>query len=217
MSIDQDLCIATALPSPDVGSMTDEELLIEYRETCDQRAFSELVRRHQRGLRAYLHRRFKNETVAEDAVQTTFLRAHLNCRQFREGRRVRSWLYAIATNAAIDIVRRRSRREAVSLNGPPTYSATDATAMLDTLPDDEPLPNERLMRGERHAECREAVTQLPERLRVVVELLYFRGVSYREAAEILSVPLGTLKSRLHDALIKLRVIWGRRREALSVT
>lgn len=216
MSIDQDLSVSAALLHLDVSRMTDEELLVKYRETCDQGAFSELVGRHGRGLHAYLHRRFRNETLAEDAVQLTFLRAHLNCRQFREGCRVRSWLYAIATNAAIDIVRRRSRRDAVSLNTPPASPDTDATAMLDTLPDDEPMPNERLMRGERHAECREAVTQLPERLRVVIELLYFRGVSYREAAEILSVPLGTLKSRLHDALVKLRVIWARRREALSV-
>ena len=172
------------------------------------------------GLYAYLYRRFGNETLAEDAVQTTFLRAHLNCEQFREGCRVRPWLYAIATNAAIDSVRRRRRRDAVSLNAPLAHPGEDATAMLDTLPGDEPLPNERLMRGERCAECRETVMQLPERLRDVVELLYFRGVSYREAAEILSVPLGTLKSRLHDALTRLRAIWARRSEtcgkALSV-
>lgn len=204
----------------DACSMTDEELLIEYRRTGDQDVFSELVRRHQRELYVFLYRRFKDETLAEDALQMTFLRTHLNCERFQQGRRVRPWLYAIATNAGIDILRRRRRRESLSLDAPIGRSDADATAMLDTLPSDEPLPSEHLMSRERNAECREAVMQLPERLRVVVELLYFRGMKYRDAAEILSVPIGTVKSRIHDALARLRGIGGQGnttlKEVLSV-
>lgn len=221
MAIDQVVSVSAAACHFDATIMSDEELLIEYRRTGDQSVFSELVRRYERELYVFLCRRFKDETLAEDAVQMTFLRTHLNCERFQEGRRVRPWLYTIATNAGIDILRRRRHRASLSLHAPMGHPDGDATTMLDTLPDDEPLPSECLMNHERNAGCREAVMQLPEKLQLVIELFYFRGLKYREVAEILSVPVGTVKSRIHDAVARLRVIWSQGseecREALSVT
>lgn len=89
MTIDQQLSeSAVATHRLDAKDMTDEALLSDYRKTGDQDMFSELVRRYERALYAYLCRRFKDETLAEDAVQTAFLRVHVNCERFEEGRRV---------------------------------------------------------------------------------------------------------------------------------
>ena len=217
-SIEQD--VVGTLSHSSRRSMTDEELLIEYRHTGNQDLFSELVRRYERELSVYLHRRFKDETLVEDALQMTLLRVHTNCERFAEGRRLRPWLYAIASNAAIDLLRRKRRCPATSLHAPIGEAGSDATSLLETLTNADPMPMEHLDRREREEACRNAVMQLPERLRVVIDLFYFRNLKYREAAEVLSIPVGTVKSRIHEAVTRLRTIWTERGvtcgEALSV-
>src|SRR5436190_3601432 len=110
------------LPEPLVGpmqhapSLSDEELLLGYRETGDPKLFSELVRRYERELYSYLRRYLGDAGMAEDAFQATFLQVHLKCDQFEEGRKFRPWLYTIATNQAIDAQRRNKRHRSVSLD-----------------------------------------------------------------------------------------------------
>jgi len=218
MNIDNDI----AGPRFDLFApgMTDEEILVEYRQTGNQDLFSELVHRYERELCAYLRRRFQDETLVEDALQMTFLRVHMNCEQFDKGRRLRPWLYAIASNTAIDFLRRKRRSPAASLQAPLRESGNDATPLIETLMNGEPMPVEHLDRREREEACRAAVMQLPERLRAVIDLFYFRNLKYREAAEVLSIPIGTVKSRIHEAVSRLRAIWNEGRvgsgEALSL-
>jgi RNA polymerase sigma-70 factor (ECF subfamily) len=184
---------------------SDEQLLLEYRRTGDDRLFSELVRRYERELYAFLYRRFDNVTLAEDAFQTAFLRVHARAGQFEEGRKFRPWLYTIATNSAVDLLRRNQRRRSASLNRPlGNHHDNDEGRLLDTLPTTVPSPLDRIENREREAECRDAVSRLPERIRIVVDLIFFQGMKYREAAEVLSIPIGTVKSRLHQAMLKLR-------------
>ena len=85
---------------------TDEELILEYRVSRDQSLFSILVHRYERELYSYLRRYLGRADWAEDAFQATFLQLHLKCDQFQEGRRLKPWLYMIATNKAIDLQRR---------------------------------------------------------------------------------------------------------------
>lgn len=191
-----------------LNAMTDEAILLEYRQSGDQDLFSELVHRYERELYDFLYRRFENATVAEDAFQTAFLQVHMKCGQFEEGRRFRPWLFTIAMNSAIDLIRRTRRRHAMaSLNAPiREHEGLDAQ-LLDMLTCPEPSPDERLDRQERCDQCRKAVTRLPDRIKIVVELVFFQGLQYREVAELLSIPIGTVKSRLHEAVVKLRTIW----------
>src|SRR4030042_1636928 len=86
-------------PAPDVR--TDEDLLLTYRSTKDRGAFEELVGRYEAELYSYLRNFLSDAQMAEDAFQTTFLQIHLKCDQFEAGRRVRPWLYTVATNHAI--------------------------------------------------------------------------------------------------------------------
>src|ERR1051325_8707465 len=104
-----------ALGSTKRGDLTDEELLVRYRDTADRQAFAELVRRYERELFSYLRRYLGDASMAEDAFQATFLQVHLKCDQFEEGRKVRPWLYTVATNQAIDAQRRKKRHRNVSL------------------------------------------------------------------------------------------------------
>ncbi len=93
----------------------DEELLAAYVETENRDAFEELVHRYERELYSYLRHFLGDAQLAEDAFQTTFLQVHLKCRQFAPGRRLRPWLYTIAANQAVDLLRRNRRHKAVSL------------------------------------------------------------------------------------------------------
>src|ERR1051325_9560580 len=105
-----------ALGSTKRGDLTDEELLVRYRDTADRDAFAELVHRYERELYSYLRRYLGDAAMAEDAFQFTFLQVHLKCQQFEAGRPVLAWLYTIATNQAIDAQRRNRRHRMVSLD-----------------------------------------------------------------------------------------------------
>src|SRR6187399_1825973 len=105
-----------ATENPDRAGLSDEELLVAYRDRGDRRAFAELVRRYERELYSYLRRYLGDAGMAEDTFQATFLQVHLKCDQFEEGRKFRPWLYTIATNQAIDARRRAKRHRMVSLD-----------------------------------------------------------------------------------------------------
>jgi RNA polymerase sigma-70 factor (ECF subfamily) len=142
--------------------------------------------------------------MAEDVFQQTFLQVHLKCDQFEPGRKVRPWLYAVATNQAIDCQRRNRRHRAVSLDRRSGDDPEDdAGTLIQLLDSPEPGPAEQNESAERYLEVRRAIEELPEQTRQVVMLVYFQGLKYRQAAEVLSIPVGTVKSRLHTAIQKL--------------
>lgn len=111
--------LPAAAPIP-MRSWNDEELLLSYRTERDGEVFEELVHRYERELFAYLRHYLGNAEMAEDVFQQTFLQVHLKCEQFEPGRKVRPWLYTIATNQAIDY-RRRNRRHRLSTLNPTAY------------------------------------------------------------------------------------------------
>ena len=102
--------------TPRVADRTDENLLLAYRDSQRRDLFEELVRRYERELFSYLRRYVGDADLAADVFQATFLQLHLKCSQFQEGRRLRPWLYTIATNQAIDAQRRNRRHRMVSLD-----------------------------------------------------------------------------------------------------
>ena len=146
--------------------------------------------------------------MAEDAFQATFLQLHLKCDQFESGRKLRPWLYMIATNQAIDLQRRSKRHRMVSLDrAGPRLRADDAGKLMDLLLSQERNPVDQADAEESHEWVREALNQLPEYFRLAVHLVYFQGLKYREAAEVLSIPVGTVKSRLHATILKFNDAW----------
>jgi RNA polymerase sigma-70 factor, ECF subfamily len=189
------------------SEMADEELLLAYRHSATRSAFAELVSRYERELYNYLRRYLGDAEMAEDAFQATFLQVHLKCGQFEDGRTVRPWLYTIATNQAIDAQRRNKRHRLVSLDRRNTADDEDMGTLIELLVSKEAAPAAQLEADERRDWVRRAVGQLPPTLLSTVTLVYYQGMKYREAAEILDVPVGTVKSRLHAALLKLQEAW----------
>jgi len=137
-----------------------------------------------------------------------FLQVHLKCQQFDPERRVRPWLYAIATNQAIDAQRGNRRYQAVSLDRPGRLRETDdGRGLAELMVSDEPDPAWQAADDERDRLLSAALEQLSEQMRSVVHLVYYQGLLYREAAEVLSIPVGTVRSRLHTAIAKLAEYW----------
>ncbi len=191
-----------------LAGLTDEQLLARYCNTGDRTVFSTLVRRYERELYNYLRRYLGDAEMAEDAFQATFLQVHLKCETFDPARRFRPWLYTIATNQAIDAQRRNKRHKAaVSLDRGGVDHGEQTQRIGDLLESGVDDPLDEAVRSEQGEWVREAVSRLSDNLRPVIELVYFQGMSYGDAADVLGIPVGTVKSRMHAAVAKLTATW----------
>ncbi|MGI9176698.1 MAG: RNA polymerase sigma factor, partial [Pirellulales bacterium] len=185
---------------------TDEELLRRCRVNGDSAAFESLVQRDENELFSYLRRYLGNAEMADDVFQATFLQVHLKREQFEEGRRFRPWLYTIATNQAIDAQRRNRRHRMVSLDHR-TGGEGDVGSLVEMLAGSGQTADAEMEAEEARDWVRSAVNDLPESLKGALMLVYHQGMKYREAADVLGIPVGTVKSRLHSALLKLNESW----------
>ena len=193
------------------AQVSDEELLLRSRSDGDSRAFETLVHRYEHELFSYLRRYLGSAEMAEDVFQATFLQVHLKREQFEQGRRFRPWLYTIATNQAIDAQRRNRRHRMASLDGRSSGS-DEVGALIDMLATEGHTAAEQLEAQEAREWIREAVDALPDPLKSTLLLVYHQGMKYREAADVLGIPVGTVKSRLNSALLKLNESWQRTRK-----
>jgi RNA polymerase sigma-70 factor, ECF subfamily len=184
--------------------LTDEELLSGYRDTSGTELFDELVRRYAGDLRAYLSRYLANPTLADDVLQDTFLQVHRKCGLYGDGRPARSWLFAIATHRAVDSLRRWRCRAALSLDRPSGFTGDASRTPCELLTDDDRGPLARLQDAEQRQWLWNSVARLSRPLRETVWLAYFQGLKGPAIAEFLQLPLGTVKSRLHAAIVQLR-------------
>ncbi|GIW96586.1 MAG: DNA-directed RNA polymerase sigma-70 factor [Pirellulaceae bacterium] len=187
-----------------LSQWSDEELMAEYQREARRELFAELVRRYQRELYSYLRRYLGDPQWAEDVFQTTFLQVHLKCDQYEANRPFRPWLYTLATHLAIDAQRRSGRHHYVSLDRTlPAASAEKSPTLGEVLQSADRSPAVQAAEHEDAQVVRHAVNALSEPMRQVIQLIYFQGLKYREAAEVLAVPVGTVKSRMHAAIARL--------------
>ncbi len=187
---------------------TDEVLVASYLETRAPEHFETLMRRYERELFTFLRRFLGNAQHAEDVFQATFLSVHLRIEQFETGKRFRPWLYAIASNKAIDFMRRNKRHQLASLDHSSKSSDSDES-IVQRLPSSDLCPDERAMINETGERVRAAVGQLSEPTQQLIQLAFYQGLKYADIAEILQIPLGTVKSRVFTAVRKLNEIWMR--------
>lgn len=181
---------------------TDEQLLAEHLEGLPDR-FELLVRRHSQELYRFLARFTGNGATAEDLVQEAFLQVHLAAASFDRSRRFKPWLFTIAANKARDLLRSRGRRPEVPLDAV-VGSGDDESGQTfrDFMADNSADPVAGLESGEERERVRSVLAGLPDHLREALVLSYYHRFSYKEIAEIMGVPLGTVKSRLHAAVIQ---------------
>jgi RNA polymerase sigma-70 factor (ECF subfamily) len=197
--------------SPTMGNeLTDEQIMARYKKEGCRDLFARLVRRYERELYSYLRRYLGNAEMAEDVFQATFLQVHLKCDRFDDSRRFRPWLYTVATNQAIDAQRRQKRHRMVSLDQTnKSQDSVDIGSLINLLEGNDGDPLEHVAQLERGQWVQQAVSELSTQMRGVIDLVYYQGMKYREAADILGVPVGTVKSRLHAAVVKLNEVWSR--------
>lgn len=184
---------------------SDEDLLALFRQGTRE-AFGALVRRYEGVLYGYLRRYLDDGDLADDVFQNTFLQLYTKIHQYEPGRPVRPWLYAIATNQAIDALRREARHQTIPIEQDREDDA-ETPHLLGMLESQQPGPLDQLQTAERHGQVRACVDRLPDYLKKVVILAYYQELKYSEIASILSIPVGTVKSRMHTALIKLQEAW----------
>lgn len=187
----------------------DEVLLGRFVERGDKASFEQLVKRYQHEIYNYLRRYLGDEGMAEDAFQLTFVRVYQKADQFDLSRRFRPWLYSVATNQAIDLKRRNKRRVHQSLDISSSSNESRSTTHSAAIPDHRQPTEDPLVTDEFQQRMRSAVQEIGEPGRSALELIYLQGLPYKEAAEVLGVPVGTVKSRVHAAIRKLSALWQR--------
>ena len=161
--------------------------------------FSPALTLHQDSLYWWAYSLVNDEALAEDITQSTFITAYEKLSTFRSGS-FKAWLFTIARNRSYDELRRKKRRPSVSLE-----DATDENhGLLETLYDSALLPEDALLVSEQSKMIECMIHSLPEAFQKVVRLIDLEGLDYQDAAKILDLPIGTVKSRLTRARLKMR-------------
>jgi RNA polymerase sigma-70 factor (ECF subfamily) len=185
---------------------TDEQLLEAYR-VGDKLVFKQLVERYQRELFHFLVRFLGDRAAAEDVFQETFLQVHQSADQFDLERRFRPWLFTIAANKARDLMRSQARRPTSPLQASISPGDDDSGQFMDLMQSDDPMPSEPMEKEELQHLVQGAVMNMPDHLREILLLSYFHQFPYKQIGDILNIPLGTVKSRLHAAVAYFADRW----------
>ncbi len=191
-------------PPPDIRAATDQEVVIKARAGSDA-AYRELVRRYERPVFSLIYRMVRNREQAEDLSQETFVKVLNALDSYRPEYKFSSWVFKIANNAAIDYLRRREL-DTLSLEGSPhadTPQMVEATALQ--IGDRGETALEEVENRELGGEIERAIAKLRPEYRTCILLRHVEGRAYEEIAEILNLPLGTVKTYIHRARNELRI------------
>jgi RNA polymerase sigma-70 factor (ECF subfamily) len=190
----------------DLTKLSDGELL-DRSAAGEEGAFREIVNRYKNGLYAFLRNFLNRQDVIDDVFQETFLQLFTSSESFDPTRPLRPWLYTIAANKAKDALRKMQRTAAVPIG---TMTESDEMSfgdMLNVLGSEEERPFEGIERDEIATNVRRVIADMPDNLREILVLAYFNKFSYKQMAQVLSIPIGTVKSRLHTAVGRFAKDW----------
>ena len=180
------------------GRPLDESSLVDRAKNGDTSAYTELVRAYQDVAFRVAYLVLRDRAEAEDATQVALMKAYRALGRFRPGADFRPWLLRIVRNEALNRRRSAGRRAGLALK----------VAFDPVLGDAAPSPETVVVQNDDRSQLLEAVQSLPPRLREVVELRYFLGLSEVETASSLGIALGTVKSRGARAVARLRPLVG---------
>ncbi|HZE75799.1 MAG TPA: sigma-70 family RNA polymerase sigma factor [Gemmatimonadales bacterium] len=188
---------------PDLAAKSDQDIVALAR-AGEEPAYRELIRRYERPIFSLLYRMVRDRELAEDLAQETFVKALNAIESYRPEFKFSSWIFKIANNAAIDHLRRREL-DTLSLEGSPhaeTPDAIEATALQIGARQESPL--DAVEARELGGQIEAAIARLRPEYRSCILLRHVEGRAYEEIAEILSLPLGTVKTYIHRARNELR-------------
>lgn len=185
---------------PALEERSDEELMVAYAEG-DARAFELLVKRHERGVFNFIYRSVGRKDIAEELLQDVFLRVIRNASSYQQSAKFSTWLYTIARNICIDRSRKKGGRE-LSLDQP--VGEGEKQTFLDQVADPASQLSTDHDREVFRQRLEKALALLPEEQREVFVMREVSDLKFREIAEILDIPVPTVKSRMRYALEALR-------------
>ena len=183
-----------AVPTAELRELPDRELVVRCQRN-ENRAFDELVARHQDRIYTAISRFCGNAEDACDITQRAFINAFRKIGEFKGDAAFSTWIYRIAFNQAVSF-RRENRRTAVSI-----YSKDDE---ILAEPAEERNPTEQMESQETQRKVQQALDLLEDADRQIILLKDLQGASYDEIAEVLQIPKGTVRSRLHRARLELK-------------
>lgn len=180
---------------------SDRELMVAFKEG-DPEAFDALLRRHERAVVNYFYKMCYDRSAAEDLKQETFFRILRSAHRYRPEATFKTYLYTVARNLWID--RHRSRKAAPKAVSADLRLNEEGATIGDLLESREPGTLREVANREAAGLVRCALETLPEGQRMVFVLAFDQGLKYREISQIMDVPEGTIKSRMHAAVTRLR-------------
>jgi RNA polymerase sigma-70 factor (ECF subfamily) len=189
-----------------VKKLTDAQLLERYGQG-DEAAFRELVSRYKNSLYAFLKQFLNRQDLVEDVFQETFLQLFTSRESFDPSRPLRPWLFTIAANKAKDALRKAQRTATIPIGTLSDSEDMSFDDVLNTLSSDSTMPSEEVEESETAARVAQIIANMPENLREILILAYFNRFSYKQMASVLSIPIGTVKSRLHTAVARFAKDW----------
>jgi len=192
--------------NPGLKKLTDGELLDRYADG-EEAAFREIVNRYKNGLYAFLRLFLNRHELVEDVFQETFLQLFTSRESFDRKRPLRPWLFTIAANKAKDALRKWQRTNAIPIGTMGDSEDLSFDDVLNTVTSYNTMPYEELQKSETAFRVRQIIADMPDNLKEILILAYFNRFSYKQMAEILSIPIGTVKSRLHTAVGRFAKEW----------
>ncbi|WHY86507.1 RNA polymerase sigma factor SigW [Neobacillus novalis] len=166
----------------------------------DQDAFGEIVEIYKNSVYQLCFRMLGNRHEAEDMAQEAFIRAYVNIHTFNQDFKFSTWLFRIATNLCIDRIRKKKPDYYLDAE----VAGTEGLTMYSQIPDKTPLPENEVESLELHETIQKEILKLPEKYRSAIVLKYIEELSLNEISEILDLPLGTVKTRIHRGREALR-------------
>lgn len=183
--------------------LTDEDLIAAVGQG-DNRAFEEIVRRYKNRLINFIFQIVGDREAAEDLTQEAFVRVYRHAHRFREGATFSTWVYTIASNLAKNELRNRARRPYFSWGQGNKKDDDDDFDPLMLIGDETQRPDIVNENRELRDVLLKAVASLNQKYKTIFTLRDLQGLSYEEIAEILEIPMGTVKSRVNRARLALK-------------
>ena len=185
---------------------TGAQLLSRYM-AGDEAAFQEIVNLYKDSLYTFLRQFLNDRDLIEDVFQETFLQLFSSRESFDVNRPLRPWLFTIAANKAKDALRRQQRTAAVTIGSMADAEDMSFDEALNNITSITSVPYEEMAENEIATQVRQTIANMPDNLREILILAYFNKFSYKQMADILRIPIGTVKSRLHTAIARFAKEW----------
>ncbi|MBS4196591.1 RNA polymerase sigma factor SigW [Lederbergia citri] len=166
----------------------------------DQEAFGEIVELFKDKVFHLCYRMLGNRHEAEDIAQEAFVRAYVNIHSFNQGRKFSTWLYRIATNLCIDRIRKKKPDYYLDAE----LAGTEGLTMYSQIAAEGKSPDSEVETIELQERVQQEILRLPDKYRIVIILRYIDDLSLNEISEVLEMPIGTVKTRIHRAREALR-------------